>query len=446
MPKTRPVLHEPDGASRGSSVKRPAPTHPHGRRFSQEELSRHEREVRATRMIFMGMGAFIVLVIAILAYGWYREYVAAYSEPVASVSGQNISIDNFAKRLDYNRKQLESQVSSMQQVLQQIGTDQGMQQLADMYKQQIQQAQFSESRLADQTLEQMIQEQLIRQEAAKRGITVSGDEVDKELATIFGDPTPAPTAAAAAAQQTPATNATPAAAPADATQPAATPAATSTSSAAAGPTSAATSGGAANATPAPTADVQARVANFATQYGFTTNDVRSLVESQLLSQKLQEAMGNEVPTTAEEVHARHILVDSEDKAKAIVEQLKNGAKFEDLAKSESTDPGSKENGGDLGWFPKGTMVQAFDDAAFKLDVDQISDPVQTSYGWHVIQVLEKDPNRKLDDQQLSQAKSNAYTKWVTAASQGSDVKRFLSDSQKSWVYRQIKWSPQSPLS
>ncbi|HEX2988683.1 MAG TPA: SurA N-terminal domain-containing protein, partial [Chloroflexota bacterium] len=340
MPKTRPVLNEPDGASKGSSANRPAPTSPHGRRFSQEELSRHDREVRATRMIFMGMGAFIVLVIAILGYGWWHEYVAASSEPVASVSGKNISIESYAKQLDYQRKRLEQQLSSMQFQLQQMGNDETMQSLTDMYKQQIQQVQFTLMLLPDQTLEQMISEQLIRQEAAKRGISVSAQEIDSELATAFGDPpTPAPTTDSAAGQQAPASDATPApTAPAAATQSAATPAPTAASAGAAASTPAPTA--AADATPAPTADIQARVTDFATQYGLSRDDVRSLVETQLLYQKLQDAMGNEVSTTAEQVHARHILVDSEDKAKEIVDKLKGGASFEDLAKSDSTDTGT----------------------------------------------------------------------------------------------------------
>ncbi len=90
----------------------------------------------------------------------------------------------------------------------------------------------------------------------------------------------------------------------------------------------------------------------------------------------------------EEVHARHILVATEGEAKDIQAQLKNGADFAKLAKEKSKDPGAAE-GGDLGYFTKEQMVPEFADVAFKLDKGQISDPVKTQFGWHIIQVLDK---------------------------------------------------------
>jgi peptidyl-prolyl cis-trans isomerase C len=90
----------------------------------------------------------------------------------------------------------------------------------------------------------------------------------------------------------------------------------------------------------------------------------------------------------EEVHARHILVPTEDEAKAIEAELKKGADFAALAKEKSKDPGAAD-GGDLGYFTKDQMVPEFSAAAFKLDKGQISDPVHTQFGWHVIQVEDK---------------------------------------------------------
>jgi len=90
----------------------------------------------------------------------------------------------------------------------------------------------------------------------------------------------------------------------------------------------------------------------------------------------------------QEVHARHILVATEDEAKAIEDQLKKGADFAALAKEKSKDPGAAD-GGDLGYFTKDQMVPEFADVAFKLDKGQISDPVHTQFGWHVIKVEDK---------------------------------------------------------
>ncbi|MGB7077589.1 MAG: peptidylprolyl isomerase [Xanthobacteraceae bacterium] len=90
----------------------------------------------------------------------------------------------------------------------------------------------------------------------------------------------------------------------------------------------------------------------------------------------------------EEVHARHILVPTEDEAKEIEAELKKGADFATLAKEKSKDPGAAD-GGDLGYFTKDQMVPEFSAAAFKLDKGQISDPVHTQFGWHIIKVEDK---------------------------------------------------------
>ncbi|PQV57221.1 peptidyl-prolyl cis-trans isomerase C [Defluviimonas denitrificans] len=90
---------------------------------------------------------------------------------------------------------------------------------------------------------------------------------------------------------------------------------------------------------------------------------------------------------AKEFHAAHILVPTEDEAKAIKAELDGGADFATVAKEKSTGP-SGPNGGDLGWFSAGMMVKPFEDAVMALAVDQVSDPVQTEFGWHVIKLYE----------------------------------------------------------
>ena len=88
-----------------------------------------------------------------------------------------------------------------------------------------------------------------------------------------------------------------------------------------------------------------------------------------------------------EYHASHILVPTEDEAKAIKAELDNGADFDALAKDKSTGP-SGPNGGDLGWFSKGMMVPEFEEAVVALKPGEISGPVQTQFGWHIIELIE----------------------------------------------------------
>ncbi|HEX2654839.1 MAG TPA: peptidylprolyl isomerase [Xanthobacteraceae bacterium] len=89
-----------------------------------------------------------------------------------------------------------------------------------------------------------------------------------------------------------------------------------------------------------------------------------------------------------EVRARHILVETEDQAKAVLDEIKKGGNFAEIAKQKSKDPGAAE-GGDLGYFTKDQMVPEFAEVAFKLDKGQLSDPVKTQFGWHVIKVEDK---------------------------------------------------------
>jgi peptidyl-prolyl cis-trans isomerase C len=104
-------------------------------------------------------------------------------------------------------------------------------------------------------------------------------------------------------------------------------------------------------------------------------------------------------TGEQEVHARHILVETEDEAKAIAEELKKGADFAELAKKKSKDPGASD-GGDLGFFTKEQMVPEFSNVAFALEPGKISDPVKSQFGWHIIKVEEKRARKAPDFEQV----------------------------------------------
>jgi peptidyl-prolyl cis-trans isomerase C len=121
-------------------------------------------------------------------------------------------------------------------------------------------------------------------------------------------------------------------------------------------------------------------------------------------------------TGEQEVRARHILVETEDEAKAVEEELKKGADFAELAKKKSKDPGASD-GGDLGFFTKDQMVPEFSAVAFSLEPGKISDPVKSQFGWHVIKVEEK-RNRKAPE--FDQVKGQIET-YVTRKAQADYV-------------------------
>lgn len=137
--------------------------------------------------------------------------------------------------------------------------------------------------------------------------------------------------------------------------------------------------------------------------GLSERKLRALIEEEKLYTKFGEQVKKVKVTPKDiadayvQVHARHILIQSEKgkekaaekKAKEVLAKIKAGGDFAALAKQYSDDPGSKENGGDLGFFGQGQMVPAFEKAAFALKKNQVSELVKSDYGYHIIQVLDR---------------------------------------------------------
>jgi len=114
------------------------------------------------------------------------------------------------------------------------------------------------------------------------------------------------------------------------------------------------------------------------------------VEARLTEARITEAYDAFVAANppAEEVRASHILVEAKEHAQAIADEVRGGGDFAEIARRESTGP-SATSGGDLGFFEKGQMVPTFAEAAFALEIDEVSDPVQTQFGWHVIKLTDR---------------------------------------------------------
>jgi parvulin-like peptidyl-prolyl isomerase len=329
--------------------------------------------------------------------------------------------------------------------------------------------------LRRQVLDQMIDEEVIRQLAAQRGISVSPEEVEADLRSqvargrgALTEPEATATAqaqveaTATAASWTPTPTPTPNPEGAETEEPTPTPTPTST----------------------PTihiltdAEYQEGLQNMVTTLAqvadMSLDEYRRIIEVRLLEEKLREQVAQEVPTTEEQVHARHILIAirtpaptptptftptplpegvqpptptpqeptptptptleprTEEEAlalaKELVERLRAGEDFAELAREYSDDPGSKESGGDLGWFGRGRMVPEFEEAAFSLEPGEISDPVKTMFGYHIIQVLEKDPSRPVDPLELERRRDEAYRNLLAEQKAAMDIQRWPLDA------------------
>lgn len=156
--------------------------------------------------------------------------------------------------------------------------------------------------------------------------------------------------------------------------------------------------------------------------GITEEYYRSRVYDSLLIDELVVRHGGE--TIVEQVRAQHILVADEETAQKVLDELAAGKTFEELAQEYSTDSGSKDSGGDLGWFPRGMMVEPFEEAAFSLEIGVVSEPVQTDFGYHIIKVLGKE-DRPLEGSMLEQAQQQAFTDWFFQQKDSADIEQIF---------------------
>ncbi len=368
--------------------------------LSKKQLSRRRREERHKRILYALLGVTAFAVILVLGFGFYQEYIAKPSAPVALVHGQPISTRDYQQMVKYRRFELANQAVMLQDQLSRLDpTKEDEQFLVQYLQQQIQQLQSQSISLPLQVLDDMIDEQLILQEAARRNIIVTPDEVQQEVEQLFGyernppTPTPTPVPTAVVEGETP--------------------------------------------TPVPTIARMSReqfeknyteyVLTLRKQIGVSEDAFRSLFELNVYRSKLQEALAEEVPTTGEQVHARHILVETEEEAQAVLQRLEAGEDFAALANELSKDTGTED--GDLGWFPRGQMVTEFEEVAFALEPGETSQPVETTFGYHIIQVLDRDSDHPLDEAALEQLKSRALSDWLAEQRQSDAVERYWSSDK-----------------
>ncbi len=377
------------------------------REETRKQTSLRRRDAEANRKVLIGLGAVGALLVLLIGAGIVQDLIIKPSQPVATINDSKVSLRDYQQRVKFDWFQA-GQVTDPQST-------------------------------SIETLDSLVDEELLREQAKQRNITVTEDEITETIEKSFGylrvQPTAAPTA-------------TP--------DPQATPNTELTAS-----------------TPAPTAtpitlesyqqSYKDYLARLKTATGMADADFRKLVEVDLLRQKLYDDVTKDVPTTAEQVHARHILVairtpeptpaptatggptpepnatpaptatptlEPRDEAQALAriievqQKVGAGEDFAELAKQYSDDTSSAANGGDLGWFAKGSgLIQAFEDAALALQAGQVSDPVKTDYGYHLIKVDERDPARALDAYTLQQKKYEAWTAWLTGLRNAATVTR-----------------------
>lgn len=401
---------------------------PKARVQSKKHVARLERERRQVRLIKIIAIAVVAAVVLIVAYGLLDNFYLQAQQPVAEVNGEKITTKEFQARVVLQRNELLNQYLLYQQY-QQFGLA-SEDQLA-----QIEQTLNNPSIVGQQVLDFMIGEALVRQEAERRGITVSEAELEsftRSQFQFFPDGSPTPTITPTPVDITYPTLSpqqlelvTPSPVPTEG--PTVTPPPTPTLDPAITPEP--TSTIASTPLPSPTATpytlegYQSRFDDVLTnmkEIGLTEAQYRRLFETGLLRQKLIEEVTTDLPAEEEQVWARHILISDEETANQVIERLNNGEDFGALAQELSEDTGSAELGGDLGWFGKGRMVPEFEQAAFDLEVGEISEPIESQFGWHIIQTLGK-TTVPLSASARDQARQTEFDNFIAQQREEADI-------------------------
>ncbi len=177
-------------------------------------------------------------------------------------------------------------------------------------------------------------------------------------------------------------------------------------------------------------------------------EIAKMVTAEKIQQRYQERLKS-LPAE-EEVHARHILVSTEDVAKALIAELKKGAAFDKLATEKSTDKASGAEGGDLGWFKKSDMVKEFADAAFGLKKGELSEtPIKTQFGYHIIQIDDRRTApppalEELSDQIREEMAREAVTAQLDKLRAGAKIEKFNMDGSKAEAAPAAPAKPAAP--
>jgi peptidyl-prolyl cis-trans isomerase D len=428
---------------------------PRGSVINRRHVARLERERQQTQLIKFASITIVILIVVMVLGGVFYDRVIVSRQPVATVNGDEISTREFQARVRYERNNLVNRYYNTFQNAQAFGTDP---QFVGFFQNSLNQIelQLSPDLLGREVINTLIEERILRQKAAELGITVTEAEIQERVEQFYGYyggeqpptatevPTTRPTSTLTALQLTlTAPTATPVTTlTADSTPvitptletPANTP--TPEASPTAEPTQAEDSPTPTATVPPPTptpytqdaftADYQTSIRNLNRNLGFTENDLRYMVESQILREKLLEIISADVVAEQDQVWARHILVEDEATANEVLARLEAGEDFAALAAEYSTDTSNANSGGDLGWFGTGKMVAEFETAAFNTAIGQLSAPTQTTFGWHIIQVLGHEL-RPLSASEFEQARQAKFEEWLTQQRQLMDAEIILFD-------------------
>lgn len=408
--------------------------------ISKKHTARLKKEQQKQQILIVASVVILVVVIAVVLFGVLDQTILKMQKPVAKVDNISIKSSEFIKMVKLERQQLNAQALQYDSYKQFFGFDQSNLAYFDSLIQQIQTQMAVPETIGATVITNMINSKVIELYAKENGIVVSDDDVQNAIQKDFGffpkgtptpenTPTPFFTATLNPTQYAMVT-ATPEPVPTEAiVTEDSEPQVESTPIEEVQPTEN-VSEPSPTITPSPTAytaelfqeNYKSFIAKFA-EIGFSEKDIKELYRNQMISQKVYEKITADVPTEEEQLWARHILVATEEEAQEVLNRLAKGEDWSVIAADVSTDTSNKDSGGDLGWFGHNKMVLEFEEAAYALQVGEISKPVKTSFGYHIIQLLGKEI-RPFDINQLDQNKQKVFNDWLTTEKEKHKIEQF----------------------
>jgi hypothetical protein len=371
-----------------------------GRTTGRRTASRREREQRRQRIAIGTAIGGMVLVALIIAVPLLKRNLWDPSRTLATVGEQRISRADYDKRqrlgnfLGIDTTQPQQTVSQLSQTFEVYRRNPG--QFRDSLKSQA--ATLGDTGAGEVSatgLDPMVNDAVLVEAAPQAGVDLSEASVDRKV-TEYLYPAGAPKEPSAGATAVP----TP-------TQAAGAPAGPTQSPGATAPPVTPTAG------PPSDRQVDGFFDALDDGIGVSRGDFERLVVEPLM---VREGYADKhTPKSAPQVHVRHILVKERAQAEKVLQDLRKGVKFEVIARERSLDTSNAPKGGDLGWAPREAYVKPFSNAAFALTKPgQLSPPVQTSFGWHIIQLLERDNDRPLTQQQQEQVAQSRLQDFLQA--------------------------------
>ncbi len=316
---------------KAAAVQRAAVRQEAARQLAVRRRSRQDPERLARLLIYGAIGVLMVVIVGVVAFGWYETKIAPLHKTVLSAGDTKVSFGTYERRVRYMLKQVANQAN--------LGT------------------------IPDAVHQQLASEVVTIAGGKARGVNPSNADLDTYIRTQLGGSADAPNDAFIQTYR-----------------------------------------GAIKGS------------------GLTEGEYRQMMLARLVGSQVQDQIKSEVPATADQVHLRAINFTTEADAQKGLDRLKAGDDFAAVAKDMATTQAAKDNGGDVPFAPKEALPVDYADQAFSLPINQVSDIISGNNTFWIIQVLERQSNRDLTDQQKTQVATRQYQDWLSRQNDEQNLK------------------------